>query len=100
MESRMNKFNFDKVDPVRLKRCSRLLTREEAAAYCRLSPQGYSQWVKIGRLPGPIAGTARWDLRAIDTALDSLSGIGPNKEEDAFEKWKRERNAKISSRGV
>jgi hypothetical protein len=71
----MNKPNIDTVDADRLKRRSRLLTREEAAAYCRLSPQGFSRWVKMGRMPGPIAGTARWDLRAIDTALDSLSGI-------------------------
>jgi predicted DNA-binding transcriptional regulator AlpA len=53
----------------------RLVTRAEAAAYCGLSCQGFSRWVKNGRLPGPIAGTARWDLRAIDAALDSLSGI-------------------------
>jgi hypothetical protein len=71
----MNKPNIDTVDADRLKRRSRLLTREEAAAYCRLSPQGFSRWVKMGRMPGPIASTARWDLRAIDAALDSLSGI-------------------------
>lgn len=76
----------------------RLLSRPEAAIYCRLSCQGFSSWVKIGRLPGPIAGTARWDLRAIDAALDALSDTGSNKEEDAFDKWKREQNAKTSSR--
>jgi hypothetical protein len=53
----------------------RLLTREQAAAYCGLSVHGFSEWVRAGRLPGPIAGTARWDLRAVDAALDSLSGI-------------------------
>ena len=90
----MHKLNIDTADGDRLKRCSRLLTREEAAAYCRLSTQGFSQWVKMGRLPGPIAGTARWDLRAIDAALDSLSGIGSDTQEDAFDKWKHEHNAK------
>jgi len=95
----MKKLSLDTTTADCLNRCSRLLTREEVAAYCRLSPQGFSQWVKIGRLPGPISGTARWDLRAIDAALDSLSGIGSNKEEDAFDKWKRERDAKTSSRG-
>lgn len=94
----MHKLNIDTADGDSLKRCSRLLTREEASTYCRLSMRGFSQWVKMGRLPGPIAGTARWDLRAIDAALDSLSGIGSNTQEDAFDKWKREHNAKKTSR--
>jgi len=64
----------------------RLLTREQAAAYCGLSTHGFSEWVKTGRLPGPIAGTARWDLRAIDAALDSLSGIGIGSL--ALDQWK------------
>ena len=65
----MKKLNNGNVTADRLQGCSRLLTRKEAAAYCRLSPQGFSTWVKNGRLPGPIAGTARLDLRAIDAAL-------------------------------
>jgi hypothetical protein len=76
----------------------RLLSRAEAAVYCGLSCQGFSEWVKSGRLPESIVGTARWDLRAIDAALDSLSGIGSYKEEDTFDKWKRELNAKKTSR--
>src|ERR1700730_11140938 len=55
----------------------RLLTREQAAAYCGLSASGFSEWVRSGKLPGPIRGSTRWDLKAIDAALDSLSGIGP-----------------------
>lgn len=94
----MNKFNIDTVQANRIQRRSRLLTRDEVAAYCRLSPQGFSRWVKTGRLPGPIAGTARWDIKVIDAALDAASGIGSNKEEDAFDKWKREHNAKKPSR--
>jgi integrase len=42
----------------------RLLTREQAAAYCGLSVHGFSDWVKTGRLPGPIRGTVRWDRKA------------------------------------
>lgn len=76
----------------------RLLSRAQAAFYCGLSSQGFSAWVKNGRLPGAIRGTARWDLRAIDTALDAISGIGSNIQEDAFDKWKREWNEKKSSR--
>jgi hypothetical protein len=64
----------------------RLLTREQAAAYCGLSVNGFSDWVKAGRLPGSIPGTARWDLKAIDIALDSLSGIGIGSS--ALDQWK------------
>jgi len=32
------------------------------------------QWVKAGGLPGPIPGTCRWDLRAIDEAIDLAGG--------------------------
>ena len=76
----MKEYKIDPLEVNHLKRYSRLLTREEAAAYCRLSTQGFSQWVKKGRLPGPLPGTARWDLRAIDAALDSLSGIADRGE--------------------
>ncbi len=70
----------------------RLLSRAEAAAYCGLSCQGFSAWVKNGRLPGPIVGTARWDLRAIDASLDSLSGIAARNtatvDLSALDQWK------------
>jgi len=51
------------------------LTRDAAAAYCGLSPQGFDDWVKRGVVPGPIPGTQRWDRKAIDLALDRASGI-------------------------
>jgi hypothetical protein len=53
----------------------RLITREQAARYCNLSPQGFSDWVTRELLPPAISGTTRWDLKAIDAALDALSGI-------------------------
>ena len=55
----------------------RLLTKEQAAHYCGLSPSGLDAWVRAGIVPGPIAGTKRYDLRAIDMALDRHSGIAP-----------------------
>jgi hypothetical protein len=70
----------------------RLLTREQAAAYCNVSPQCFSSWVKIGRLPGPLTGTARWDLKAINAALDLLSGIVTRTDSQsgssALDQWK------------
>ena len=51
-------------------RDARILTRREAADYCRLSVSGFDGWVRKGLLPGPINGTRRWDRKALDGALD------------------------------
>ena len=69
---------------------ARLLTRESAAEYCSLSPQSFSAWVSIGRLPRSIPGTNRWDLKALDLALDMLSGLGHD-EESALDSWRKAR---------
>jgi predicted DNA-binding transcriptional regulator AlpA len=77
----------------------RLLTREQAAAYCGLSTRGFSEWVKAGKMPSPIPGTARWDRRAIDAVLDKASGLETaGEQEDAFDRWKREKHEKSTSR--
>lgn len=55
----------------------RLLTREQAAAYCGYSPSGFSAKVADGTLPGTVRGLARWDKLAIDRKLDNLSGLSP-----------------------
>lgn len=84
----------------------RLLTREQAAAYCGYSPSGFSAKVADGTFPGPVPGLARWDKLAIDRRLDELSGLVPaaqqqpvyldlasEKErvaEEEWEAWERE----------
>jgi len=74
---------------------SRLLTREEAASHCRLSPSGFSRWVAQGRLPQPIPGTRRWDRRAIDRALDRLSGLSDSEvAQSAYQRWRANRDAR------
>ena len=76
----------------------RLLTREQAAAYCGLSVHGFSEWVRTGRLPGPIRGTIRWDRKAIDAALDLASGIDPRIGTAPYDEWKALRDARSSQR--
>ncbi len=77
----------------------RLLTREPAAAYCALSTRGFSEWIKSGKIPGPIPGTVRWDRYAIDAVLDKASGLETGgAQEDAFDRWKREKHEKGTSR--
>jgi hypothetical protein len=77
----------------------RLLTRRQAAAYCCLSARSFSEWVKAGKMPGPISGTTRWDRRAIDAVLDKASGLEvPAAQEDAFDTWKRGKDEKRAPR--
>ena len=75
----------------------RLLNRRQAASYCGLSIQGFSKWVKSGRLPVQYRYSAL-GFEAINAALDAAGGIGLIRQEDAFDKWKRERNEKRTSR--
>jgi predicted DNA-binding transcriptional regulator AlpA len=69
---------------------TRLLSRHQAACYCGLSASAFSNWVKAGRLPASIFQTARWDLKAIDRALDSLSGIEESGS-TALDEWRAKR---------
>lgn len=72
----------------------RLLKRPEAAAYCSLCESTFDDWVRRGLLPGPIPGTHRWDKKAIDLALDKLSGITTQSTpDDLYDQWKAGRDA-------
>lgn len=74
----------------------RLLSREDAASYCGLSPDGFDDWRRRGLIPGPINGTRRWDRKALDLAIDKASGIkaepGEPRGLSALEEWRRERD--------
>ncbi|SDP47198.1 transcriptional regulator, AlpA family [Phyllobacterium sp. YR620] len=100
----------------------RLLTRQEAAAYCGLKPSAFSLWVANGTMPKPVAGSRRWDKRAIDGKLDAIAGIKSDaayqkdnfdeiertidtrlaakrsKPETDLEKWRRERDARRAAK--
>jgi hypothetical protein len=69
----------------------RLLNRHQAAAYCCLSVQGFDRWVRLGRLPAPISGTTRWDLKAIDAALDLASGLSISASASPLDQWRAKR---------
>ncbi|MCF6200197.1 MAG: hypothetical protein L3J67_12555 [Hyphomicrobiaceae bacterium] len=60
---------------------------DEAASYCGLSVSGFRAWVRRGKVPGPLPGTHRWDLRAIDMALDKLSGIEQKEQIAPLDEW-------------
>jgi len=73
----------------------RLLTKSQAASYCSLSPSGFSSWVRMGRVPGPLKGTRRWDREALQACLDRASGLAKGREPDsAYDEWKRQRRSR------
>jgi len=81
----------------------RLMTGAEAAAYLGLTPASFSKWVADSRAPKPLPGTRRWDRKAIDLALDEISGIPPapvsrENQEDEGDKWLREYHARNAAR--
>jgi hypothetical protein len=54
---------------------ARLAKRKEAAAHIGLSVSSFDDWIEKGFLPGPIEGTRKWDLVALDLAIDRLSNL-------------------------
>ena len=92
----------------------RLLTRQEAAGYCGLTESGFSSWMARRLVPGPLPGTKRWDRKALDLALDRLSGIPPetaaparDDAEDSipalrrrYQEWKARRAGPLHGRGL
>ena len=72
----------------------RLLTREQAAAYCGVGLTTFTTWIRRGIVPGPVHGTHRWDRKAIDAALDALSHIDDKLEGKALDQWKAKHHAR------
>jgi hypothetical protein len=67
------------------------LSLEEAARYtgCKTA-SAFKAWVRKGLMPPPIPGTHRYDRKAIDSALDRMSGLLPTvPQESAYEAWKK-----------
>ena len=75
---------------------ARLITRSEAAAYCGYSAKRFSELVRAGIMPGPVAGTRRWDRKAIDAALDRASGLASNANLSPLEAWKARKHAHVA----
>jgi hypothetical protein len=74
---------------------ARGLTVREAARYagCRTT-SAYLAWVRKGIMPRPIPGTHRYDRKAIDSALDRMSGLTPTVlEQTPYGAWKQREDA-------
>ncbi|WP_066475920.1 hypothetical protein [Bosea sp. WAO] len=77
----------------------RLMTKQQAAAYCGVSGPTFTKWVLAGDMPGPFRSTRMYDRRVIDLVLDKAAGIlqGAPPKEDAFDRWKREEAEKAAA---
>lgn len=64
------------------------LSREQAAIYCGCeSLSAFDDWVRRKLVPGPMRGTHKWDRKALDAALDRLSGFEKNEADMTFDEW-------------
>ncbi|MBY5349566.1 helix-turn-helix transcriptional regulator [Rhizobium leguminosarum] len=68
----------------------RLISRKQAADYLGIGESTFSLWVATHKMPPAIAGTRKWDKRAIDARLDEISGLNTTQTEDRYQKWMRE----------
>lgn len=67
---------------------ARLLSKKDAAHYCGYRTARFGELVKDGVLPDAVPGTLRWDKKAIDRALDLLSGLPVESEQSPLERYK------------
>lgn len=72
---------------------ARLATEKEVASEIGLDLATFRAWVSAGRLPGPISDCGKFDMKAIDMAIDKISGIGS--PANALDSW-RQKNARAS----
>jgi len=67
------------------------LTIEEAARYCGISTDTYKVWESEGWVPRPWPGTRRYDKKAVDLALDRMSGIKEDVKKSPLQEWRARR---------
>ncbi len=80
----------DFLDSLRLQ-SPRLLSRQQAAAYCGISMETFDDYRRRGIVPDPVDGTARWDRKLIDQWLDIASGITSDTAAP-LDEWRAKRN--------
>jgi hypothetical protein len=68
---------------------ARLVTEREAADYIGLDLATFQSWVEYGRFPKPLVDCGKFDLKAVDAALDRISGLGSSS--NALDVWLQRR---------
>ena len=70
----------------------RLLSRDQAAAYCGIAPETFDSYRRRGILPDPLPGTKRWDRKLIDEFLDRQSGVTKAAALSPLDAWRASRH--------
>jgi hypothetical protein len=60
----------------------RLLSREQAAAYCGVSRNHFNEHIATCIKCTPISGRKLWDIKLLNEYIDRLSGIAANTESE------------------
>lgn len=74
----------------------RLCTDTAVAKEIGIDVSMFRHWVACGRMPKPIQGTDRYDLKACHAALDAMSGLDAGqggKAGNALDAWRQGREA-------
>ena len=72
--------------------CKRLQTEAQAALAIGIELATFRHLVACGRLPNPLPELGLYDMKAIDAALDRMSGIGCSS--NALDNWLETRDAR------
>jgi hypothetical protein len=70
---------------------TRLASEQQAAQDIGLDVATFRAWVDCGRLPKPLPDCGKFDLKAIDAALDRVSGL--DTPANALDAWRERRHA-------
>jgi hypothetical protein len=64
----------------------RLVTEKQAAEAIGVELATFRAWVAAGKLPKPLADCGKFDLKALDAALDRVSGL--SNPTNALDAWR------------
>ena len=65
---------------------ARLVTEKAAAEIVGIPLATFHAWVEAGRLPRPLPDVGLWDTKALDAAVDRISGLGG--PSNALDNWR------------
>ena len=71
---------------------ARIVAEREAADAAGLDLATFRAWVASGKLPPPIADCNKFDIKAIDAAIDRISGLGG--PANALDAWRAKGHAR------
>jgi hypothetical protein len=74
----------------------RLLTRDQAAAYCGISPAHFTETIAREVPAVMVRATMRWDVRALDRWIDTKAGLydGSERQRSIAERLNADQNSR------